>query len=98
MKKFLGFVIATMMALTACSGVSQKAIDEKIEKDGYDASFSQQEYAFMADYALSHFDESKSSDYMFVLMNADAEGKLDSSNETKCKELQSKAKQYQNNF
>ena len=98
MKKILGFVIAATLALTACGGVSQKAIDEKIEKEGVSASFSQKEYTFMADYALANFVDEKSMEYAFVLVNAYMEGKLDSSNEAKCEELQSKAKQYQSNF
>lgn len=98
MIKKLGFLIVLTLVISSCSGISQKSIDEKIEKEGIDANFSQKEYAFMADYAISHFEDSKSSDYIFVLLNASVEGKLDASNEAKCEELQTKVKQHQFNF
>lgn len=106
MKKLFGLFVTAMLVLTSCGGVSQKSIDEKIEKDGVTAEFSQKEYEFMADYVISHFDEILSSQdennpkalYMFVLLNADVEGKLDESVQKKCEEISKKAQEFKDNY
>lgn len=54
MKQIRNFVMLSLMTLmlglVSCGGPDMKAINEKIEKEGNSATFTQKEYAAMADY------------------------------------------------
>ncbi|MCH5231450.1 MAG: hypothetical protein J1F43_06610 [Muribaculaceae bacterium] len=95
--KFFTFIAFCSLAMVSCGGADMKAINEKIEKEGVEATFSNKEYAAMADYILSHFDDvdqdEKIFDYTMILLAADVEGKLDNSTKAKCEEIQKKAQQ-----
>ena len=54
MKKIKNFIMVSLMALmvflVSCGDSTLKSINEKIEKEGTSATFTQKEYAAMADY------------------------------------------------
>ena len=61
MKKIRNFIMvslmALMMTLMSCGDSTLKTINEKIEKEGTSATFTQKEYAAMVDYVEKNFDK-----------------------------------------
>lgn len=61
MKKIKNFVMMSLMALmvilVSCGDSTLKSINEKIEKEGTSATFTQKEYAAMVDYVEKNFDK-----------------------------------------
>lgn len=101
--KFFIIIAFFSLSMVSCGGAEMKAINEKIEKEGNQATFSQKEYSAMADYILSHIDDmnedEKIVDYTMILMSADIEGNLDDSTKAKCEKIQQKAQEImKNNF
>lgn len=101
MKSLIKISICCLLLLfTACGGSLQKTVDEKIDKEGLFTSFTQEEYAYMADYVISHFndihdiqDKGYGVQYVLILLNAEDEGKLNASNLTKLEEIKLKGEE-----
>lgn len=105
MKKFFRFLSLSMMvamiALTSC-GNNLKEVNEKIDKDGIMATFTDKEYAAMADYVEKNLDRIKAEDffssdmsendkhlvqYIMFLGAAEQQGLLDNATDQKVKEI-----------
>ena len=97
-------LIFLLSGLSSCGAPSLESINEKIQKEGYEATFTQKEYKQMAIYVNDNLDNIKNSyefffmddkypymdKYLFILVEASKEGKLDSSTEKTMIEVERK--------
>lgn len=95
MKKFLIAIAATLtLIMTSCGGADLKSVNEKIEKDGVEAKFTQEEYNAIISYLSDIYDSPESLkkameggdgqvnqmfEYTGILLRAKEEGLLDAS-------------------
>lgn len=116
-----------VLVLTSCGNADYTAINEKIDNEGVDANFSQEEYSSMIDFVdknqadvyksihkmLNNMDGDSSpsegdramaekaqrcSLYVAVLVYAEDNGKLDSSNSQKFNKVYQKSKELENKY
>lgn len=110
MKKFL-IVIAVMLTaiMTSCGGADLKSVNEKIEKDGVEAKFTQEEYNAIISYLSDIYDSPETLkkameggdeqvdqmiEYTGILLRAKEEGLLDESTSKKLESLDNKVKSF----
>lgn len=71
------FIIIVSLTLVACENSSLKTINEKIEKEGTSATFTQKEYAAMADYLLKNYSKIMKEYNQIDLEDDDIENQID---------------------
>ncbi len=110
MKKLLIAIAATLtLIMTSCGGTDLKSVNEKIEKDGVEAKFTQEEYNAIISYLSDIYDSPESLkkameggdeqvnqmlEYTGILLSAKEEGLLDESTSKKLESLDKKVKSF----